>query len=88
MDSTTEVLIERMRERGVAALTAQQADRALSLLEEAITCEAVDQVASLLTVLRDAAQHWDNAQHQAFENYLKVKATGWPDEFPSQPEGV
>lgn len=89
MDGTTAALIERMRTHGVAALTVQQADRALSLLEEATTCEAVDQVASLLTALRDASQYWDDAQRKAFEDYLKVKETGWPDEFPSsQPEGV
>jgi hypothetical protein len=90
MDSTTEALVERMRERSAMALTVQQIDRALALLEEATTCEAVDEVTRLLTVLRDANQYWVDAQRKAFEEYLEVKKAGWPDEFPSSsaPEGA
>jgi hypothetical protein len=85
--SDVEKLIEEMRVRGWMQPAIETINEALTMLGGG----GPEQDASrqLLENLIAAAEYWDGAQRQAFEDYLKVKAAGWPDEFPSsQPGGV
>lgn len=87
MDSTTEALIEDIRRRGWARPTIEMIDEAVALLGGGGPEQ--DATRELLERLIRAAEYWDAAQRKAFEDYLKVKDAGWPDEFPSSnPGGV
>lgn len=78
-------LVQRMREEGWAAPTAQQCQRALDLLKKAVACAAADEAAELLTVLRGAAEYFEQIHQEQWEHYLRVKAEGFPPEIREEP---
>jgi hypothetical protein len=81
-------LIEDIRVLGWARPTIEVANEALVALQE--SGPGTFAVRAQLESLIKAAEYWENAQRKAFEDYLEIKATGWPDEFPSSgaPEGA
>jgi hypothetical protein len=73
----TQQLIEDMRVRGWARPTIEVINEALIMLGGGGPEQ--DTTRAQLENLIKAAEYWEAAQHKAFEDYLKVKATGWPD---------
>jgi hypothetical protein len=91
--SATEDLIEDIRKRGWAVPTIETINEALSMLGGGGPEQ--DATRALLETLIAAAEYWDAAQRKAFEDYLEVKAAGWPEEYrtpevawPGDPEGT
>ena len=84
-------LIEDMRVRGWARPTIEIVNEVMTKLGGGGPEQDVTR--ALLENLIQAAEYWEAAQRKAFEDYLKVKEAGWPDEYrtpevawPGEPE--